>query len=49
MSVFGSYSKLIAPGLGLSVTVLAARQAFLRYEKRAAVPYKVGGQYGVLR
>jgi hypothetical protein len=49
LAIFGSYSKLIAPGLGLSVTVLAALQAFLGYEKRAAMHYKAGGQYGALK
>jgi len=49
LGIFGSYAKLVASGLGLSVTVLAALQAFLGYEKRAAIHYKAGGQYGVLK
>jgi len=48
--LFGSsYSKLIASGLGLSVTVLAALQAFLGYEKRAAQHYNAGAEYGAIK
>jgi len=49
LAMFGSYAKLVASGLALLVTVLAAIQAFLGFEKRSGLHYKAGAQYGALK
>jgi len=46
---FAPYSKLTSSAIGLLVTVLAAAQAFLGFDKRAELHYKAGVKYGAIK
>jgi hypothetical protein len=46
---FTPYSKLTASVLSLLVTVLAAIQAFMGFEKRSALHYRAGAKYGAMK
>ena len=49
MAAFVPYSKLITSILTLLVTVLAAIQAFMGFEKRSELHYRAGAKYGALK
>lgn len=49
LDVFGPYATLITSTLSLLVTVLAAIQTFLGFEKRSALHYKAGAKYGAIK
>jgi hypothetical protein len=46
---FGPYVTLITSALSVMVTVLAAVQTFLEYEKRSELHYKAGAKYGAIK
>src|SRR5215831_3481065 len=47
--LFRSYSKLTASCISLLVTILAAMQTFLGFEKRSELHYKAGVKYGAMK